>query len=122
MAPEVFQGRLGELHGTAAAFGLGGGEHRPALRSRQRAPHLQRSGLKVNVAPLEAEQLALTKPGVDGEDVEGFESVTPHGLEQYLHLLCGQGSYLLFPDLRWFDRLGSVARDEAVGDGLLKSL
>src|SRR5918994_2030782 len=122
MASEGFQACRGELHGATAAFGLRSPEHRAILRGGQRAPHLQRSGLKVNVAPLEAEQLALTKPGVDGEDVEGFESVTPHGLEQYLHLLCGQRSYLLFPDLWRPDRFGGVAWNEAIGHGLLESL
>src|SRR5215208_464552 len=122
MAPEGLQGRRGELHGSTTAFGLRSPKHRATLRSGQRAPHLQRSGLKVNVAPLEAEQLALPQPGVDGEDVEGFEPVAPHGLEQHLHLLCGQRLYLLFPDLWWPDSLGGVARNEAVGDGLLERL
>src|SRR5215217_8012847 len=95
MASEGFQGCLGELHGATAALGLRSSEHRASLRCGQRAPHLQRPCLKVNVAPLEAKQLALPEPGVNGEDVEGFEPVVPHGLEQYLHLLCGQRSYLL---------------------------
>src|SRR5215210_408507 len=109
MASEGFQGRLGELYGATAAFGFWGGEHRPALRRRQRASHLQGSCLKVNVAPLKAEQLALPQPGVDGKDVERFEPVAPHGLEQYLHLLCGQRAYLPFPDLWRLDCFGSVA-------------
>src|SRR5829696_4300075 len=122
MAPEGFQGCLGELHGATAAFGLRSPEHWSTLRGSQGAPHLQRPGLKVNISPLEAEQLALTQPGVDGEDVEGFEPVAPHGLEQYLHLLCGQRSYLLLPDLWRPDRFGGVAWNEAVGGGLLERL
>src|SRR5215210_5297445 len=114
MASEGFQGYRRELHSATAAFGFGSGEYRVALRRRQRAPHLQSSGFKVNVTPLEAEQLSLPQPGVDGEDVEGLEPVVPHCLEQRLHLLCGQRSYLLFSDLWWPDRFGSVARNEAV--------
>src|SRR5215210_2576217 len=122
MALEGFQGRLGELHGTATAFGFGSGEYRAALRRRQRAPHLQRSGFEVNVAPLEAEQLSLAKPSVNGENIEGFEPVVPNCFEQHLHLFCGQRSYLLLPDLWWPDRFGGVARDEAVGESLLECL
>src|SRR5215213_902025 len=122
MASEGFQGCLGELHGATAALGLRSSEHRASLRCGQRAPHLQRPCLKVNVAPLEAKQLALPEPGVNGEDVEGFEPVVPHGLEQYLHLLCGQRSYLLLPDLWRPDRFGGVAWNEAVGGGLLERL
>src|SRR4028118_665568 len=69
MASEGFQGCRRQLHGATAAFGLGGAEYRTALRRRKRAPRLQRSGFKINVAPLEAEQLALAEPGVDGEDL-----------------------------------------------------
>jgi hypothetical protein len=58
---------------------------------------------------------------VDSEDVEGFESVSPHAFKQLLHLLGGQRPYLL-PDLRWYDRFGGVAQDEAIGDGLLERL
>src|SRR4028118_1824525 len=119
MASEGFQGCRRQLHGATAAFGLGGGEYRAALRRRKRAPPLQRSRFKVNVAPLEAEQLALAEPGVDGEDIEGFEPVVPHCLKQYLHLLCGQRPYLLLTDLWRLDRFRGVARNEAVGDGLL---
>src|SRR5918993_4239546 len=122
MASEGFQGCRGELHRATAAFGLRSPEHRATLRGGERAPHLQRPGLKVNVAPLEAEQLALTQPGMDGEDVERFEPVVPHGLEQYLHLLCGQRSYLLLPHLWRLNRFGGVAGYEAVGDGLLERL
>src|SRR5919107_187938 len=75
MAPEGFQGCRGELHGATAGFGLRSPEHRATLRGGQRASHLQRSGLKVYVLPLEAEQLTLPQPGVDGKDVEGFEPV-----------------------------------------------
>ena len=105
-----------------AGFGLRSPEHRATLRGGERAPHLQRPGLKVNVAPLEAEQLALTQPGMDGKDVEGFEPVVPHCLKQHLHLLCSQRPYLLLPDLWWLDSLGGIAWNEAVGDGLIESL
>src|SRR5215211_31887 len=122
MASEGFQCCRRELHGVTAGFGLRSPEHQATLRGGQRSPHLQRPDLKVNVAPLEAEQLALPQPSVDGKDVEGFEPVVPHGLEQHLHLLCGQRSYLLFPDLWRLDRFCGVAWNEAVGDSLLESL
>jgi hypothetical protein len=59
---------------------------------------------------------------VDGKDVEGFEPVATNLPEQHLHLLCGQRSYLLLPDLWRLDRFCGIAWDEAVGDGLLESL
>src|SRR5919107_3432019 len=118
MAPEGFQGCRGELHGATTGFGLLSPEHRATLRCGKRAPHLQRPCLKVYVAPLEAEQLALPQPSIDGKDVEGFKPVASQGLEQRLHLLCGQRSYLLLPNLWRLDLFGGVAWNEAVGDGL----
>src|SRR5215212_402719 len=39
--------------------------------------HPNGGGLQVNVIPLQAEQLASPHAGVEGENVEGFETISP---------------------------------------------
>ena len=123
VASEGFQGRLRESHGAAAALGLRRGKDRAALRGGQGAPHLQSPGLKVNVVPLEPEQLSLPQPGGNGQDVEGFEAVALRA-PRTASLTCsgGQRSHLFPAYLRRLDGLGGVARDKAVRDGLLERL
>jgi hypothetical protein len=69
----------------------------------------------------------LTESKVPGSISSGTidTTLTPlsfHRLEQHLHLLCCQRSYLLLPDLWRLNRFGDVAWNEAVGDGLLERL
>ncbi len=112
MASEGFQGCRRQLHGATAAFGPGGGEYRAALRCRQRAPHLQHSGLKVDVASLEAEQLALPHAGVDGEDVERLQAIVTGGIEQPACLAGRERPHLLWGGPGSLDGLGRVAGHE----------
>jgi hypothetical protein len=122
VASEGFQSGLREFHCAAAALGLGRGKDRAALHGGKGAPHLQSPSLKVNIIPFEPQQLSLPETGGDGQDIEGSEAVTLRGLEQCLHLVRTQRSYLFAPYLRRLDDLSGVARDEAVGDGLLERL
>ncbi len=67
MASEGIYGAQGEPHGPSAALGLGSRQHGATLRGGQRAPHLQRPGLQINILPLEPQQFALPQARVYGQ-------------------------------------------------------
>ena len=47
----------------------------PPHRGGKGPPHLQSPDLKINVIPLESQQLSLPEAGGNGQDVESFEAV-----------------------------------------------
>jgi hypothetical protein len=51
----------------------------------------EQAALKVHVLPLEAQKLAFPDAGVDGQQVEGFETIAARRFDQGLCLLPIQG-------------------------------
>jgi hypothetical protein len=122
VALEDFGGSPGEAYAPTATLRFGSGESGTSLCSCQGAPYVQRPGIKVDVVPLEPQQLTLPESSVDGEYVEGFETISAGCVEQHLDLLGGQRAYLLPAHLWRLDGLGRVARDETIAHSLLERL
>jgi hypothetical protein len=51
----------------------------------------EQAALKVHVLPLEAQKLAFPDAGVNGQQVEGFETIAARRFDQGLFLLPIQG-------------------------------
>ncbi len=79
VALEGFRGGPGQAYTPTATLRFGGGQSRTSPCRGQRAPYLQRPGFEVDVVPLEPEQLTLSEPGMDGEYIESFETVSARG-------------------------------------------
>jgi hypothetical protein len=67
--PQGPHGPRGQAYRAGRACGLG----RVDLPVVAGPPHPQRALLKLQVPPLEAQELSLTHPRGDGQDVEGLE-------------------------------------------------
>src|SRR5829696_7670695 len=102
----VFRG-AGELDTPAALSGLEVPQSRLVSLSDEGVSQTEHPALKVHVLPLQAQELALSHTGVNGQHVEGFEPIARIAgrFEESFCLLPVQGSYLLAFGLRWLDRL-----------------
>ena len=63
--------RPGRQPHAASLVALGRGEGGAAFGGGERAPHLERALVQVDVAPLQAQQLALPQARMDGKEIEG---------------------------------------------------
>jgi hypothetical protein len=81
---------------------------------------LQQAPVEVDVLPLEAQELALSGAGSDGNDVERFQPIPTDGLKQRLDLIRAKMLDLLSTHLRGLDGVRDVAGEESVVDSLLE--
>src|SRR5215218_1936517 len=114
----------GEPDGAPALLGLRLPQREGSTLPGEGTPHAQHAPLKVDVVPFERKELALAHPRVEGENIEGLESVggLPNCLEEPAGLLRYQGVYLLGGDPRQLEAGRGIARYQPVRYGGFQSL
>ena len=112
-------GGAGESDAAAALRSLEIAQNYFATLSDKGVSQAEQAALKVHVLPLEAQKLAFPHAGVDGQHVEGINTIAARRFEQGLCLLPIQGGDLFALDLRGLDGIAHVAGEQAIKHRLL---
>src|SRR5215213_7445944 len=105
-----------------SATALGGHEAAAAACLRQATANFERGirAFKINVFPLEGQELALPQAGGDSQYVEGLHSVPVDRIEERPHRVPREGLHLLAAGPWRLHGRGGVPRDQTVVGGLFE--